>query len=75
MFSKASLLSIHISTVVDQVLTFWKMLGVETIVTNRSAEERLKKNFNAGISFYKSKNCTSDPGDQREIFKHSLEKL
>ena len=74
MSSKTSPLSVHISTVVDQVLPFWKMAGVETI-TNRSAEERLKKDFNTCISFCKSKNRTSDPGDKREIFRNSLEKL
>ena len=50
------------------------MAGVETI-TNRSAEERLKKDFNTWISLCKSKNRTSDPGDKREIFRNSLEKL
>ena len=75
MFFKTFLLSVHISTVVHPVLTFWKMPGVETIITNRSAEERLKKNFNTWISLCRSKNCTSDPGDKREIFRNSLEKL
>ena len=76
MSSKTSLLSAHISTVVDQVLPFWKMTGVKTI-TNRSAEERLKKDFNTRINLCKSKNRTSDPGpgDKREIFKNSKEKL
>ena len=74
MSSKTSLLSVHISTVVDQVLPFWKMAGVETI-TNRSAEERLKKDFNTWISLCKSKNRTSDPRDKRKIFRNSLEKL
>ena len=74
MSSETSLLSVHISTVVDQVLPFWKMARVETI-TNRSAEERLKKDFNTWTSLCKSKNRTSDPGDKREIFRNSLEKL
>ena len=66
--SKTSLLSVQILIVVDQVLPFWKMAGMETIA-NRSAKERLKKDFNTWINLCKSKNRSSDPGDKRAIFK------
>ena len=72
MSSKTSLLSVQILTVVDQVLPFWKMAGIETIA-NRSAEEPLKKDFNTWISLCKSKNRTSDPVDKRAIFQNSSE--
>jgi len=74
MSCKTSPLSVHISTVVDQVLLFWKMAGIETI-TKRYVEERLKRDFNTWISLCKSKNRSSDPGNKREIFRNSLEKL
>lgn len=71
---KTSPLSAHISTVVDQVLIFWSMAGIETI-TKRRAEARLKKEHDVWTGLCKSKKRTSDPEGKRESFANTLDKL
>ena len=63
-----------ISSAVGQVLPFWSMVGIKTIIKHR-AVTRLSRVYERWVNLKKSSSRPSDPGERRQSFRNSLEKL
>ena len=63
-----------ISSAVELVLPFWSMTEIKSIIRHR-AVIRLKKVYESWANLKKSSNRPSDPGERRQSFRNSLEKL